>query len=145
MVDAKIQDKRRRAGRLGGIQTYLRHGRGHYVSMGKKGGRPRLPGYAELLEMGKNKNERRQSTEYKPTELKRLSLCALRKLWRATRGESFRIRIPEREVKQQSIKTEQMVTVPVAVEGNGVEFKGEETPLPSFYFIVEAKNDNGKP
>ena len=29
-------------GRIGGLQTYLRYGREHFVALGKKGGRPRL-------------------------------------------------------------------------------------------------------
>ena len=29
-------------GRMGGLQTYLRHGREHMVALGKRGGRPRL-------------------------------------------------------------------------------------------------------
>ena len=39
---------RRDAGRIGGLQTYLRHGKEHMSGMGEKGGRPRVRTLNEL-------------------------------------------------------------------------------------------------
>jgi len=43
-----LTEKRRRAGQLGGLQTCLRYGRDYMVSVGRLGGRPRLPTLEEL-------------------------------------------------------------------------------------------------
>ena len=55
---------RQDAGRLGGLQTSLRYGSGHYSAIGKTGGRPRL----EAVPEAQNKNE----GERLPTGLKEL-------------------------------------------------------------------------
>lgn len=46
-----MPDYHRRNGRLGGLQTALRHGSDHYRKMGKIGGRHRKPTLDELKAM----------------------------------------------------------------------------------------------
>lgn len=41
-------EKRQRAGRMGGLQTYLRYGKEGMSAIGKLGGRPRLPSLSDL-------------------------------------------------------------------------------------------------
>jgi len=48
-LSTKTRDKLRLAGRLGGLQTLLRHGRSHFAAIGARGGRPRLPEIEALL------------------------------------------------------------------------------------------------
>lgn len=43
-----LSDKRRMAGRLGGLQTYLRYGEEHMREIGRRGGQARLPTLEEL-------------------------------------------------------------------------------------------------
>lgn len=62
LISPELSEKRRRAGRIGGIQTFLRHGREHYVKAGRRGGRPRLPTLAEL-EAQQNERGEKELTE----------------------------------------------------------------------------------
>ena len=42
-MSCQIANAKQDAGRLGGLQTYLRHGSEHMAEIGRLGGRPRLP------------------------------------------------------------------------------------------------------
>jgi len=61
-MSRSLREKKSSAGRLGGVQTLRRHGRGHYVAMGKAGGRPRKDLGETLSQLNaaeKDNNERR--------------------------------------------------------------------------------------
>lgn len=65
-------------GRMGGIQTYLRHGREHMIVIGRRGGRPRI----RQLSVPLTENKVREGMAAQPTNLK-----VLRELWREHREE----------------------------------------------------------
>jgi len=68
---------KREAGRLGGMQTYARHGREHMRQMGLKGGRPRSKTLSELQAAAAKKDK-----EVKEASGKTDSLSELLRLWR---------------------------------------------------------------
>jgi len=60
----ELSEKRRIAGRLGGLQTALRYSKEQRREWGKRGGRPRLPTLAELRQQSvpvSNENNRRMA------------------------------------------------------------------------------------
>jgi hypothetical protein len=77
------------AGRLGGLQTYLRHGREHMAAMGRQGGRPRAMTFDELKKQpeflkAEEEARRRMDTPGAQTN----SLVKLKRLWRLRRKGS---------------------------------------------------------
>lgn len=51
-----LREKRRRAGRLGGLQTALRYSKEQRIEWGRLGGRPRLPTIEELRQQAAPEN-----------------------------------------------------------------------------------------
>ena len=68
----------RKYGRIGGLQTFLRHGSSHMAEIGRKGGRPKL----RQLPVPKTENKVREGMAAQPNNLK-----VLKELWRQKRGE----------------------------------------------------------
>lgn len=100
-MEEALRDKRRRAGRLGGLQTYLRHGRRHFVDAGRKGGlnHPRALTYERdilPLELQYSKKQKRGKEKLiKLVAGNNVPLSVLNKLWRQKMRE--RQVIAERE------------------------------------------------
>jgi len=82
MTSASISRKKSDAGRIGGLQTYLKHGRAHMAAMGRLGGRPRL---ATLEEIRESQRTEEKENEDRRKDTARLSLKHLRELWRSSR------------------------------------------------------------
>jgi len=76
------------AGRLGGLQTYLRHGRSEMARRGRMGGRPRSKTYSELFPAAAANNEEKEAGIISTLNLD-LSLKELRELWKIKREEGL--------------------------------------------------------
>jgi len=76
------------AGRLGGLQTYLRHGRSEMARRGRMGGRPRAKTYSELFPAPAANNEEKEAGIISTLNLD-LSLKELRELWKIKREEGL--------------------------------------------------------
>ncbi len=73
-VKPSLIRKRSDAGRIGGLQTLLRHGREHYSAAGKLGGRPKSLTMAEIRQSQhleeQNENRRLDTPHSRLKELK---------------------------------------------------------------------------
>lgn len=74
---------KRRAGQLGGLQTYLRYGSEGMIERGEKGGRPKLPKLEQLRQQSASavQNEERGGRLPNGTNLKEL-----KRLWKQRWG-----------------------------------------------------------
>lgn len=74
------------AGRLGGLQTFLRYGPEHMSNLGKTGGRPRTPDLSQCQQLQTLNNNKKGGKLPQGNSLK-----ALKELWQLrlqSRGES---------------------------------------------------------
>jgi len=78
-------------GRIGGLQTVLRHPPSYMRELGAKGGRPRL----RQLSVPLTKNKVREGMAVQPNNLK-----VLKELWRERREELFATSSSSQEVSQ---------------------------------------------
>jgi len=77
-----LRDKRQRAGRIGGLTTFLRYGADGMSERGRKGGRPRLPVVRQLsASSGINMTGGAATEGVVASERGDRSLTALKKLW----------------------------------------------------------------
>jgi len=60
------------AGRLGGLQTFLRYGSEHFRAMGKRGGRPKLQTLSEVRQLPAPTVNNYKKGERLPNNLKEL-------------------------------------------------------------------------
>ena len=81
-VSPELSRKRSDAGRIGGLQTILRHGREHLVAAGRLGGRPRavMLQPKDVTEIDGEPENKGMGGMDAPRST--LSLAALRKLYR---------------------------------------------------------------
>ena len=86
MIIETLQQKRQRAGQLGGLTTHLRHGSSHMAAVGSLGGRPRLKTLDELRQQSaaETKKIKGGNTQFNGTETN--NLVALKRLFRERYG-----------------------------------------------------------
>ncbi len=89
-----MDPKKQEAGRMGGLATWRRHGKEHYVAMGKKGGRPRALTLEDILrqkqsqEAARDKENKTKEENGYPSALSSMSLKQLKRLYRLRQHRS---------------------------------------------------------
>lgn len=74
-----VNPQKQKAGIIGGLQTFLRHGPEHMRTIGRLGGRPKSPTLEDLI-------RRTASSELKKEVVLPNGLSALRRLYAERRG-----------------------------------------------------------